>query len=70
MAWRVEKEAVTNENPVVDSVFIDPERCADELPGHYQFHKIRGEIRSFSASLGIKTRVSEFSGKSTTSSRP
>ena len=26
MAWRVEKEAVTNENPVVDSVFIDPEQ--------------------------------------------
>lgn len=25
---------LTNENPVVDSVFIDPERCADELAGN------------------------------------
>jgi hypothetical protein len=44
MPWRVEKEAVTNENPVVDSVFIDPERCADELPGNYKFNKIRGDL--------------------------
>lgn len=41
MAWRVEKEAVTNENPVVDSVFIDPERSADELPGNSKYHKRR-----------------------------
>jgi len=42
MAWRVEKEAITNENLVVDSVFIDPERCADELPGNYQLNKKGG----------------------------
>lgn len=61
MAWRVKKEAITNENPVVDSVFIDPERCADELPGNYQLNNKGGRS---DLSLRIKTRVSEGSGKS------
>ncbi|PIN22701.1 hypothetical protein CDL12_04583 [Handroanthus impetiginosus] len=28
----MEKEAIINENLIVDSVFIDLEQCADELP--------------------------------------
>lgn len=50
MAWPVEKQAVTNENPVVYSVFIDPEQQVMMRTSLYYYYLINN--RSNSINIG------------------
>lgn len=56
MAWRVEKQAVTNENPVVDSVFIDPEQQVMMRTSLYYYYYYLINNRSNSINIGGSER--------------